>query len=545
MAQIKFRANLSAANIPFISDFQSRTVIVPQLDQNIPKLQGFSGALIDNDVGIPQAYYAENVMPTAQGLQSVGFTQYIDEYTTPVTDFDQVIVLRDNAEDRFLLAPAGGICYIYSGSSNVWTPFNPAALVGFEGMVSRSYLHGQTYVFFEGVDAFIYDSSANTFTSAGFTGITVANMLGICNAINYNVLFDENTIYWSNPLLGNETDFTPNPLTGAGSIQIQEIRGNIVGALPISGGFIVYSTANAVKALYSGNPQFPWIFSEITGSLGIEDIQQVSYDANLSMHHAYTTNGLMEVKKTEAKFDFPEASAFLAGKLLETFNTVTEVLETEYLSQILDIHVTVCGNEYIVISYGEAGEDFTYAIIYDIALKRWGKVKVTHVDAFDFVNPSAFGATRYIDLLGSTYISQTPNSYASYGQFTTFKVPGKSIAFLQNNGAIQVVNFEVGNLVNSSAILYIGKFQLNRKNLLALQEIEIQNIRQGAPFTAEILTSTNGASFDIVTSPTEILDENLLRVYGSRVKGLNHTLRFRGNFNLVYLGLTVVQDANR
>lgn len=546
MAQIKFRANLSAAAIPFVSDFFSRTIIIPQIDQNVPRLAGFAGALLDNDVGIPQAYFAQNVMPTAQGLQSVGFTKFIRELAGAL-DFDQVIVLRDTAEERFLLSPAMGKCYIYRGDTNVWTAHNPVTLVGFTGRVTRSYLHGQTYIFFENVDGFVYDPSTDTFASAGFSGITPADMKGICNAINYNILFDDNTIYWSDPLLGNETDFTPDPLTGAGSIQIQEVRGTIIAVLPITGGFIVYTTQNAVKGLYSGNPQFPWVFSEIPGSSGVTSSEQVTFDANLPEHYAYTTAGLQKVLKTAATVEFPEASDFLSGRIIETYDYTSKLLSVAYLTSNLSVKVVCCANRYLVISYGLLPGAYTFAIIYDLALKRWGKVIFDHVDCVDFVDPSAFPAVEYIDLLGNTYASQSPNSYGSYGFVVDlqFQVPGKSIGFLKGDGSIWVVNFEVGNTEDTQAVLYLGKFQLLRKNMISLQEIEFENILQGAPFAVDILTSISGKSFDLTTQPVLNLDQDLFRLYGSRVNGLNHTLRVRGNFNLVYLGLTVLLGGNR
>ena len=72
MAQITYRANLSAKSFPFISDNWGRTVIVPQYDNTFNR-ELSSQEDSDRDVGIPQAYYMHNVMPTAQGFQSVGW----------------------------------------------------------------------------------------------------------------------------------------------------------------------------------------------------------------------------------------------------------------------------------------------------------------------------------------------------------------------------------------------------------------------------------------------------------------------------------------
>jgi hypothetical protein len=71
MAQISYRANLSAAIFPMTLARAGRSVIIPGPDQNFDRRVDPQGE--QKSAGIPQIIYAENVIPTADGYQSVGF----------------------------------------------------------------------------------------------------------------------------------------------------------------------------------------------------------------------------------------------------------------------------------------------------------------------------------------------------------------------------------------------------------------------------------------------------------------------------------------
>ena len=76
MGQITYRANLSAKAFPFISDNWGRTVITAGPDNTFNR-QVSSAEDLDRDAGIPQIYYCHNVMPFAQGFQSVSYLDVI------------------------------------------------------------------------------------------------------------------------------------------------------------------------------------------------------------------------------------------------------------------------------------------------------------------------------------------------------------------------------------------------------------------------------------------------------------------------------------
>mgnify|MGYP000223358631 CR=1 FL=1 len=87
MAQIVIRANLSSVQIPLLTEEFGRSVIVRQQDLNYVPATA-SKADNDKDIGIPQVFYAHNVMPTYYGYRSLAYSLQIPAADS--TDFDQV-----------------------------------------------------------------------------------------------------------------------------------------------------------------------------------------------------------------------------------------------------------------------------------------------------------------------------------------------------------------------------------------------------------------------------------------------------------------------
>lgn len=71
MPQIPYRSNLSSAIFPMTLAKSGRSVINPGMDQNFDKRVDPGAS--PGSVGIPQMIYCENVLPTPEGFQSLGF----------------------------------------------------------------------------------------------------------------------------------------------------------------------------------------------------------------------------------------------------------------------------------------------------------------------------------------------------------------------------------------------------------------------------------------------------------------------------------------
>ena len=70
MAVRKYRGNLSAAEFPLNPGLMGASVIVAGPDQTLSRYVDSTESR-DPSIGIPQVYYAENVLPTKEGLASL------------------------------------------------------------------------------------------------------------------------------------------------------------------------------------------------------------------------------------------------------------------------------------------------------------------------------------------------------------------------------------------------------------------------------------------------------------------------------------------
>ena len=117
---------------------------------------------------------------------------------------------------------------------------------------------------------------------------------------------------------------------------------------------------------------------------------------------------------------------------------------------------------------------------------------------------------------------------------TILEAPKKSIAFVDSTGRVQVLNSDI-NAPYSLGVLYVGKFQYMRARFTTLDKVCVENVPVGAELAVEVLTTLNGKS--VVQTKSGYLKESsgLYREYLVHTTGMNHTLRFTGNFNLVGL----------
>lgn len=254
--QTVFRANLSAANFPLVSDFMGRSIIVPQYDENYITKQRFSGDDPDMDKGIPQVYYLHNCMSTGQGFKSVAYNRAIAPAIPADNNFTQIIAVKDPSENKaFLAITSDAKVFLFTVASKAWVDIT-AAVVGWTGgAISFAYANGYTYVCFSLFNVYKVDIVGITLTPAVLAGITNNLIVGLTGAANYLILHDAVTVYWSSAT--NPEDFVPSLITGAGSGVPQDVNGKIVGCLPLNNGFAIYTTTNIVISSYSGNLQFP------------------------------------------------------------------------------------------------------------------------------------------------------------------------------------------------------------------------------------------------------------------------------------------------
>lgn len=538
MSQIEYRANLASDNIPLLSQLLGRTVIVGKNDQDY-ELEVNSSSKLQKEKSIAQAYYVHNVMPTGQGYQSVGYTQKIAPFAPAVMDFTNAYVLRDVDENKSLYSPAAGKNYIWDRNYGVWRSVNP--IVGHENaLVTVAYLSGETYIFYEKLGCFKYDKVTGTIISVVLIGLVVTNINGICAANGFLLAWDDlNNVYRSQA--NTPLNFTPDPALGSGVGIPEDIRGKIVILLPITNGFIVYTTANAVAAVFQQNIRYPFIYREIEGSSGILSGDHVSWRDNLGEHYAWTISGLQKVNKSKAVPINPEITDFLIAKIFEDYNYLTDNFEITKLTTQLSVHVTVVGSRYVIISYGITKGQFTHAIVIDLAFKRFGKLRVDHVDCFTYAVPNLSGDITWEMLGDLTWDDLGDTTWADFAtQLETQETPKEIIAFLKNNGTVSTVNFDSIH-TGDQAVLVLGKYQFVRERLLVLDNIHVENIEQEyTDFTIKHFISLDGKNTAYKTDPYLAIDTGTYRKYNTihpYRTGINHTIVAKGTFHLTMLVL--------
>lgn len=520
MAQIVYRGNLSVKQFPFLTDFQGSSIIVAGPDNTFNRSLT-SVEDVDKDVGIPIVYYGHNVLPAGYGFVSVGYDVIIPQLSPAISTFSSADLLRSNAISagvngpRFYFAPQpNGTHYTLVIGSTTWSAISTSVPYTAGAQISYATLQGISYIYFPGVGCYKWNSATNTLIAVTLTGLSVGTLLGITTYQGYMVAFDANNIFWSSVLdidyTLNTVDFTPSLVSGAGNIRPEGARGPITIVLPATFGLAVYTSANIVSAIYSGNSRYPFNFKEVVSSGGCSSSDLVSYDANTGNQYAYTTSGMQTVTATATQTVFPEVTDFLAGQEFEDFDETTLIFSRQTLTVPMFKKLVAIADRYLVMSYGVAS--LTHALVYDMTLKRWGKLKISHVDCFEY---------QYLDS-------------------TLSDAPRKSIAFLKPDGTVYIANLSVTNAL-SKGVLMVGKFQYVRARKLTLEELRYQTVGVTQTcITYDYVSNSGGTIESTVRSPfydaTPAGEQQ--RIGKIHKTGTNHSILWVGGFSLSSFVLT-------
>lgn len=524
MAQIPFRANLQTMSFPLLSELSGRTIIVPGQDQTY--VRGVSippDGQVPADVGIPQIYYAHNVMPSTQGFQSVGYdTVYsgIDwmGVTPAPVQFETCTLIQGGQIVSDKPASTGYKTYIAnpkSGDNSVFT-LNPttkmwqlvlgAPTLAPDTEITVATVNGVSYIFFSKIGCYVYNNFTNTLIKRTLAGLDEPSVLGIVSANGYLFAYTSTAVAWSSVV--NVEDFVPSDVSGAGGGNPQEAKGNIVSAKVTALGLILYTTANAVSVIYSGNADFPWNFKSIPSSGGIASADLISSEQAGGFQQVYSTNGLQQIGHTGAKTVQPQITDFIAGQLFEDYDSATGKFNSVEFNWVMRKGLAVVADRYSVISYGLYPDaTMTHAIVLDLAQNRMGKLKILHNSCFELRSLQA----------------------------TVTETPRGSIAFLQPDGTVRAVDFNFNTLVEDS-VLFLGKYQYIRQRMIELFQVEFENIKVGADFGIEAYPALDGKNYQTPQSGyLAASDGNYRSYYFHDMVATNISLLLKGRFNLISL----------
>jgi hypothetical protein len=533
MAIRNFRCNIKAAHFPLLSAYMGRSVAIRSPDDSdYIVTDSFSGTAANDEIGIAQPIYMHNIMPASHGLQSVGYKMELDESLGVNKDFDQAIILRTKNEQQHILVPAAGRNYVNKSGVSWDTSVAPTA-IKLGGIVTKAYVSQRTFICYQRNGVYEYDSNTGALNNLVLNGVSANEFDGICYSNNFLIAYTSDTVFWSSTL--DPLDFQPSLSNGASSSKLTFVRGAIVAVLPIHNGFVIYTTRNAISAYWSGDLQAPWVFREIPGASGITSTEHVSHDSNYGAHFAWTNSGFMQISKESGIISFPEITDFLtcgrledyiddvnptgkgtpefAGRIMASetqlrFNSGGENLAIWKYTTPLKLKLAFIGSRYICISYG-MNDLLTHILVYDLALKRWGKLRIKHVDVFEYHDPA--------EEIASTV--------------------KHSFGVLQEDGTILTVDF-AHDVASTDSILLFGRIQHSRSSMTTMLS---------ASFDGVIYKTTKARfmpSFDGATSLPDyypvcvIHNNNTLKVAG-RLTAKNFMLKLANSFSISNLEVQV------
>lgn len=573
MAKIRFKGALQSAFMPFVSTFQLRTVINPGQDINVRTPRNQNNPQNYTDYSIPQVMYAENVVPTGEGFQSISYQRMVP----PVQDgyywqdgFDQVIPLRDSSENVVLLSPGGGDNWIYNPNVGTWE-YNTPILLTPNRLITRAYVNGRTFVCYESQG--VWEYVGGTLTKQTLVGLDDADVRGIGSSSNYLLAFGSLDVHWSS--LIDPLDFEPSLSSGAGFATPQDVKARITSILGVAGGFIVYTGQNAVAGVYTNNPRAPFSFKEVNGAGGVKTYEQVTADQNSGTHYAWTTSGLQKISIQGAEPVSGEINDFLAGRTWEHYDWATHRLVQHYSgSPEFRTKLTVISNRWLVISYNtvEAMDGFNYALVLDLILNRFGKVKINHRDVFTWPYAVAPSELTYDELMPNEYDDLQNIPYDELvewiGQDPLSKM---SMAFLQSNGAVRLMHMSY-NLMRGDeqpddfqewwapkSVVVFGKFQTVRAAMMQMQQLDVEGVRLESrvpdpsgeipPYPPDLRiwvgTSTDGYTLRTVEEMRLIKKAVGMLRFAKRTTGINLQLMCEGWYSLTSYLLECTDNGDR
>lgn len=552
MAVQRFKLPLNAATFPLLSTNASRAVCIPALDGPSRTPRTFMGSDDNIDYNIPQIIYCENVLPTRSGIKSVGYQQVIAP--TVNNDFDSIFPLRDADENTVLYSPSHGKNYIYDDVLAAWSTEDIPTIWGLtlaagsvpaDSKVTYAYVDGKTFVCYSrlksttAVDMSIMQWDAATKSLIPATSIItnlpfpVGEIDGISSSSGYLLVWSGLTIAWApfNGAAFNFEIYSSGNFTGAGYQIPEDVQGPITAIIGMPGGFIAFTTRNAIGASYHAQSiAAPWVFREIPDAGGMDNYEQATVEGSLGKLIAYTTSGMQSLSLNSAELAFPAVSDFIAARSSERYDFGNHTLVQGAVSTDLFTKLTAVGNRYIVISYGYYPGTFSFALVYDLGLKRWGKVRIVHRDCFYYTQKPVSAGLTYAMLLDVSYADTAPETYAGTNLAPERVTAAQhALAFMKSTGEVVLGIWSDESRAEDEAVAIIGRVQLTRTSNTQLNTVEAEGLKSGE---IEIMPSYDGRTLAETQVLTTIESVGDFRKAGGMISCKNFNVVIEGTFDL-------------
>lgn len=532
MAQLTSRFEVAAAEFPFLSDQVGRTVVV---DEEKAKLAIANTTGLPEKITKPQLMYAENILPAGTGYRSVGFMQASSPVSGSYPIYNVWEATDTSQRNCYIAATTDKKLWLFDEDYPRWLPLTtPAAWNGNDLSFAR--VSGRAFVFVPGAGLYELSGTTRDLVVQTVAGITEADALGICGSFGYLVFYDALKIYYSSAT--DPLDHVPSITTGAGSGAIQEAAGAIRFLKQTSLGINIYCEKNVVSAQYSSNIRYPWVFKAVDNSLGVGTPDRVTREDESGNQYCLTSGGMMAVNVKAAKHALPAVTDFLAAKRIETYNRVTHTSTFAAVPAGVITRLTLIASRWLVLSYGSSS--YTQAIVYDSALKRWGKIVADHIAFVElFIDYNSLYLGRCSDM-------PYPSSLYAVGCDTvTFGGPSvdtdsSMLAFFDAYGHLNIAKFDF--LFDTDALAIFGRFQLTRRKKCQVQELEVECVG-ASDLSATVLSSYAGKTLSVATPmyKMEASDDRVLFLSADAPEAENHCIEMVGSFYVTSQQITMTQ----
>lgn len=537
MSRIPIRISLDSANVPMLS-YQSGPTVV-YVKEGMAKLrQEVKATEAPWELTEPQLIFAENVMPIPRGLNSVTYSSKVAGISG-ATKFSKAGVYRTSTNAvGYWAVTTDGKLYTSPVTGVSWTERTlPGWPVNWE--ITTAKINGSTYFYVSFYGCYRFNPDG-TITSITLTGLTTTSIKGIAAAIGRLFAYTSTFLHYCSEV--DIFDFTPSSITGAGSTQIQYVRGDILMMDSTSFGLFIYSKENVVACQETGNVAAPYLFSEVENSAGISDLELVASAPGLDAVYAFGSGGLQLVGVKQAVPIFPEISDFVALRSFESYDYVLHKIVKQTFISRMKVKLAYVASRYLVVSYGITS--LTHMLVYDTALRRWGKLARQHVDVFTISEALTAGGYIEFDDMAVAANSVIISAAETKIQTAAFLSNQETFAVMGADGSIEVVDFNFVGAPALQAVCVFGRIQLRRGRDSSLHEVFLEGLTAAATPWVGDSVGYKGASF---SEPVELYRDSFDEAsytscyYGDAV-GLNHNLHVEGMFDLTGLTVTLVPD---
>lgn len=370
---------------------------------------------------------------------------------------------------------------------------------------------------------------------------TTTEIRCICSSQGYLIVAHKNIISWAlfSNLQFNFQSYANNAITGSDSRVPEELVGDVTALVAVPGGFIIFSETNAVAAFYSStNFAVPWTFRQISGAGGVRSNRNVSRDHIGGKIYAVTTAGLQQISLNSAVSVSPVFDDYLTGKRSESRDEETGKIITGDLTATLQAGCNVIGSRYVVVSCTSNYDNlYEFAWIYDVHLKRWGKVNQVHTgiaqlkesDSPEDMTILDIGPEIPVEMFGEATIDSFVTDPTA--EITAYR---QQLGLVRPDGSIYRVVLGQGELgeIAPGGFLQVSGLQLTRNRMMTLQRVEFEGTQTA---TMQLFPSYDGRTVEDAIGTdfwSLVATDEDLTVFGGMITAQNFAFNLQGNFDL-------------